>query len=45
MNAAGVPTRDSSAERGREMIADLSADDFGDTAARIGDDGSISPPG
>lgn len=45
MNAAGVPTRDSSAERGRKMIADLSADDFGDTAARIGDDGSISPPG
>jgi Bacterial capsule synthesis protein PGA_cap len=45
MNAAGLPTRDSSNERGRSMIADLSADDFGDTAARIGDDGSICPPG
>ena len=45
MNGAGVPTRDGSAERGRKMIAELSADDFGDTAATIGDDGSISPPG
>lgn len=44
MNAAGVPTRDSSNERGRKMVAELSADDFGDDAARIGDDGSISPP-
>ena len=45
MNAAGVPTRDKSNERGRALIAELSADDFGDTAAKIGDDGSISPPG
>jgi poly-gamma-glutamate capsule biosynthesis protein CapA/YwtB (metallophosphatase superfamily) len=45
MNAAGVPTRDASNERGRALIAELSADDFGDTAAKIGDDGSITPPG
>ncbi len=45
MNSAGVPTRDDDNERGRKMIASLSADDFGDTAAKIGDDGSISPPG
>ena len=44
MNAAGVPTRDSSNERGRKMVAEFSAKDFGDDAARIGDDGSISPP-
>jgi hypothetical protein len=45
MNPAGVPTRDEDDERGRKMIADLSEDDFGDRAARIGDDGSITPPG
>jgi poly-gamma-glutamate capsule biosynthesis protein CapA/YwtB (metallophosphatase superfamily) len=45
MNSAGVPTRDQDGERGRKMVADLSKDDFGDTAARIGDDGSITPPG
>ncbi len=44
MNAAGVPTRDESNERGRKMVASLSEDDFGEDAARIGDDGSISPP-
>lgn len=44
MSSTGVPTRDSSNERGREMVAGLSADDFGDDAAKIGDDGSISPP-
>lgn len=44
MSSTGVPTRDSSNERGRKMVADLSADDFGDDAAKIGDDGSISPP-
>jgi hypothetical protein len=26
------------------MVAQLSKDDFGDTAAKIGSDGSISPP-
>jgi hypothetical protein len=45
MNSAGVPTRDEDDERGRKMVAGLSKDDFGDTAARIGDDGSIKPPG
>jgi poly-gamma-glutamate capsule biosynthesis protein CapA/YwtB (metallophosphatase superfamily) len=44
MNAAGVPTRDESNERGREMVAALSREDFGGDAARIADDGSISPP-
>jgi poly-gamma-glutamate capsule biosynthesis protein CapA/YwtB (metallophosphatase superfamily) len=44
LNAAGVPTRDSADERGRKMIAELSGKDFGDDAARIGKDGSISPP-
>jgi poly-gamma-glutamate capsule biosynthesis protein CapA/YwtB (metallophosphatase superfamily) len=44
MNAQGVPTRDDD-ERGREMVASLSAEDFGDEAARIADDGSIRPPG
>ncbi|MEV6488433.1 CapA family protein [Actinoplanes sp. NPDC051633] len=45
MNATGVPTRDDDNERGRKMVAELSKDDFGDTAARIGKDGSITPPG
>jgi poly-gamma-glutamate capsule biosynthesis protein CapA/YwtB (metallophosphatase superfamily) len=44
LNAQGVPTRDDN-ERGREMVASLSAEDFGDEAARIADDGSITPPG
>ncbi len=44
LNSAGVPTRDSANERGRALVAELSADDFGDTAAKIGKDGSISPP-
>jgi poly-gamma-glutamate capsule biosynthesis protein CapA/YwtB (metallophosphatase superfamily) len=45
MSATGVPTRDRANERGRALVAELSADDFGGTAARIGKDGSISPPG
>jgi poly-gamma-glutamate capsule biosynthesis protein CapA/YwtB (metallophosphatase superfamily) len=45
MNSVGLPTRDRANERGRAMVASLSVDDFGDTAAKIGDDGSISPPG
>ena len=45
LDRAGVPTRDDENERGREMIAKLSAEDFGDTAATIGGDGSIKPPG
>jgi poly-gamma-glutamate capsule biosynthesis protein CapA/YwtB (metallophosphatase superfamily) len=44
LNAQGVPARDDN-ERGREMVASLSAEDFGDEAARIADDGSITPPG
>lgn len=44
MNAAGVPTRDSADERGRKMVADLSAKDFGDDAVKIDSDGSIAPP-
>ncbi|RZU50657.1 poly-gamma-glutamate capsule biosynthesis protein CapA/YwtB (metallophosphatase superfamily) [Krasilnikovia cinnamomea] len=44
LNGVGVPTRDSANERGRKMVAQLSADDFGDTAARIADDGAITPP-
>ena len=44
MNPVGVPTADDSG-KSRDLIAGLSADDFGKTAAKIGDDGSISPPG
>ena len=44
MSPVGVPTRDSANEQGRKMVAKLSKDDFGDTAAKIGSDGSISPP-
>jgi hypothetical protein len=43
LNATGVPTRDG-AERGRKLVAQLSDKDFPDTAAKIGADGSISPP-
>jgi hypothetical protein len=38
-----VPTRDGE-ERGRKLVAQLSGKDFPDTAAKIGADGSISPP-
>jgi Bacterial capsule synthesis protein PGA_cap len=44
LNATGVPTRDSAHEQGRKLVARLSAEDFGDTAAKVGSDGSISPP-
>ncbi|BFU41914.1 CapA family protein [Krasilnikovia sp. MM14-A1004] len=44
LNGVGVPTRDSANERGRKLVAQLSAADFGDTAARISDDGAIAPP-
>jgi poly-gamma-glutamate capsule biosynthesis protein CapA/YwtB (metallophosphatase superfamily) len=44
MNASGKPTRDAANERGRARVKELSAADFGDTAARIGEDGSIQPP-
>jgi poly-gamma-glutamate capsule biosynthesis protein CapA/YwtB (metallophosphatase superfamily) len=44
LSSTGVPTRDSAGEQGRKLVAQLSKADFGDTAARIGADGSISPP-
>ena len=44
LNQVGVPIRDTANERGRKMVAQLSKEDFGDTAAKIGSDGSISPP-
>ncbi|MBB2945677.1 poly-gamma-glutamate capsule biosynthesis protein CapA/YwtB (metallophosphatase superfamily) [Actinoplanes lutulentus] len=43
MNTTGVPTRDAKNERGRELVNDLSASDFDDTAVSIGDDGTIKP--
>ncbi|MEU4562503.1 CapA family protein [Actinoplanes sp. NPDC023936] len=43
MNTTGVPTRDSKNERGRELVAQLSESDFGDSAVSIGDDGTIKP--
>jgi len=44
LNSVGVPTRDSANERGRKLVTTLSKQDFGDTGAKIGSDGSISPP-
>jgi capsule synthesis protein PGA_cap len=44
LNTAGVPTRDTENERGRGLVAKLSTADFDDTAAKIGKDGSVSPP-
>jgi poly-gamma-glutamate capsule biosynthesis protein CapA/YwtB (metallophosphatase superfamily) len=44
LNGAGLPTRDTADEQGRKLVAQLTAADFGDTGATIGDDGSISPP-
>jgi hypothetical protein len=44
LNSTGVPVRDDTDERGRKLVAELSAKDFGETAAKIGDDGSIAPP-
>ncbi|HET9518741.1 MAG TPA: CapA family protein [Actinoplanes sp.] len=43
MNSAGLPTVDAKGN-GRRLVAQLSAADFGDSAAVIGADGSISPP-
>jgi poly-gamma-glutamate capsule biosynthesis protein CapA/YwtB (metallophosphatase superfamily) len=43
LNAAGKPTRDAQ-EHSRALVAKLSADDFGDSAARVGGDGAIAPP-
>ena len=44
LNGAGKPIRDSKNERGRARVRELSNADFGDTAARIGEDGSIKTP-
>jgi poly-gamma-glutamate capsule biosynthesis protein CapA/YwtB (metallophosphatase superfamily) len=41
MNSSGLPTRDPAAN-GAGLVRELSADDFGDTGARIDDDGTIS---
>nr|WP_249999831.1 CapA family protein [Actinoplanes sp. M2I2] len=43
LNANGLPTRDSSADQGRKLVARLSEADFPDTGATIGPDGSIKP--
>ncbi len=42
MNATGVPKPDRE-ERGRKLVAELSATDFPTTGARVADDGSVSP--
>ncbi|WP_213010790.1 CapA family protein [Paractinoplanes toevensis] len=44
MSSVGLPTRDTSQEMGRKLVSQLSEEDFGDTAAEIGKDGSIRPP-
>ncbi|GIF25244.1 metallophosphatase [Paractinoplanes tereljensis] len=41
MNSVGLPTRDTAQEQGRKLVSQLSTEDFGDTAAVIGKDGSI----
>jgi poly-gamma-glutamate capsule biosynthesis protein CapA/YwtB (metallophosphatase superfamily) len=43
LDGTGRPTRDTR-ERGLARVRELSADDFGDTAATIGEDGSITAP-
>nr|WP_296072854.1 CapA family protein [uncultured Actinoplanes sp.] len=44
MNTAGLPTRDKSNERGRHLVAQLTAADFASSGPRFGPDGSINPP-
>jgi poly-gamma-glutamate capsule biosynthesis protein CapA/YwtB (metallophosphatase superfamily) len=43
MNSVGLPTRDAKNEKGRKLVAQLSEEDFGGTAATITDKGSIEP--
>ncbi len=43
LNGDGLPTRDTTKERGRGLLADLTAADFPETGASIGDDGAIKP--
>jgi poly-gamma-glutamate capsule biosynthesis protein CapA/YwtB (metallophosphatase superfamily) len=44
LSPTGVPTRDKANEKGRSLVRELSADDFGPTAAKIGTDGTITAP-
>jgi hypothetical protein len=44
MNSTGKPTRDDSGEKGLARVRELSKADFGDSAAVIGEDGSIGAP-
>ncbi len=44
LNSVGKPLRDDQNEQGLARVRELSAADFGDTAAAIGTDGSIAPP-
>ena len=43
LDRTGAPARDTTAERGRKLVAELSAADFAGTGARIGADGTIKP--
>ncbi|WP_308201159.1 CapA family protein [Paractinoplanes maris] len=43
LGSTGLPTRDSSAERGRKLVAQLSEADFPGTGPSFGADGSIKP--
>ena len=43
LNSVGLPTRDATNERGRALVAELTADDFAGTGATIAADGSIGP--
>lgn len=43
MSSVGLPTRDASNEKGRQLVAQLSKEDFAETGAHLGDDGSITP--
>ena len=43
LNGDGLPTPDTANQRGRKLVAELSAADFPDTGARIATDGSITP--
>jgi hypothetical protein len=44
MNASGLPTRDTANERGRQLVSQLTADDFASTGPTFGPDGSIKQP-
>jgi poly-gamma-glutamate capsule biosynthesis protein CapA/YwtB (metallophosphatase superfamily) len=44
MNASGLPARDTASERGRQLVAQLTADDFASTGPAFGPDGSITQP-